>query len=122
MLTLDIDPQTTVMAPRPMPDEVVILTCDADGARGWLKMSKVLFAEVAGEGWSAILADGVARLYEQEGGPPNADWVLAPETLNAREDAMAKYLADPANIRPGDTVTYKDPRQQPGVPRSDDVQ
>jgi hypothetical protein len=119
MVALDVDPQTTIPAPRPMPDEVLILTCDAAGARSWLKMPKQSFGEVTG--LLGALEGGTARLYEQPGKAPSPEWALDPATLAARDAAMAEYLANPANIRPGDTVTYRDPRQQPGVPRSDDV-
>lgn len=118
MITIDVDPQVTITAPRPMPDEVVILTCDANGARCWVKMSKKSFDETTG--LVAVLEDGTARVYAQGGQPP-PEWALDPATLAARDDAMTACLADPANIRPGDTVTYRDPRQVPGVPRSDDV-
>jgi hypothetical protein len=120
MVALDVDPQATIPAPRPMPDEVLILTCDANGARSWMKMTKkFLGSEMPAT--LAVLEDGTARLYGQAGKSPSPEWVLDPATLAARDDAVAKYLADPANIRPGDTVRFKDPRQQPGVPRSDDV-
>jgi hypothetical protein len=119
MVTLDVDPQTTITCPRPMPDEVVILTCDANGARCWLTMSKPVFGEMTG--LLGALEDGAAQLYAQGNGAPSPDWALDPATLAARDVTTEKYLADPANIRPGDTVRFRDPRQQPGVPRSDDV-
>jgi hypothetical protein len=121
MATLEVNPQTTVTAERPMPDEVIILTCDANGASGWIKMSKQGFAELAGDSWLAILEEATERMYQESSKGPSPEWALAPETLDAREAARKKYLADPGNIRPGDTVRFRDPRQQPGVRRSDDV-
>lgn len=120
MVTLDVDPQTTITTARPMPDQVVIATCDANGARCWITMSKTLFSEEM-PGMLAALEDGTADLYAQPGKSPSPEWALDPATLAARDAAAAAYLADPANIRPGDTVRFRDPRQQPGVPRSDDV-
>jgi len=119
MVAVYVDPQTTITCPRPMPDEVVILTCDANGARCWVKMTKQVFGETTG--LLAVLEEGTAQLYGQPGKTPSPTWALDPATLAARDAATAEYLADPANIKPGDTVRFRDPRQQPGVPRSDDV-
>src|SRR6266704_4319478 len=106
MVTLDVDPQTTIAAPRPMPDEVVLLACDAEGARCWVTMGKKFLGEEM-PGMLAALEDGTARLYES-GKQPAPEWALAPETLDAR-DAAREAVMDKYGIRPGDTVTYKDP-------------
>jgi hypothetical protein len=123
MVALYVDPQTTISCPRPMPDQVVIVTCDAAGARCWVTVGKQAFDEMM-PGMLAVLEEGTAKLYEQwaeQGKTPPTGWALDPATLAAYDATTAAYLADPANIRPGDTVRFKDPRQQPGVPRSDDV-
>lgn len=64
MTSVDVDPQTTITVPRPTPDEVLILTCDAAGARCWVKMSKNYFSETTG--LLALLEEGTRQLYEQE--------------------------------------------------------
>jgi hypothetical protein len=88
MVTLDVDPQTTITAPRPMPDEVVILTCDANGARCWVTMTKATFGETTG--LLAVLEEGTANLYQAGGKLPSPEWALAPATLAARDDAIAQ--------------------------------
>ena len=120
MITWDIDPQTTITCPRPMPDEVVVVACDENGAQAQITVSKKSFDEGI-TGLATALDESIARLYEQPDRSPSPVWALDPATLAARDERKARYLADPANIRPGDRVRYRDPRQQPGVPRSDDV-
>jgi hypothetical protein len=80
MPTVDVDPQTTVLAPRPAPGEVLILTCDAAGAACWVKVPKDKFGEIAGEMWTTLLDEGTAILYERAAEPggaqPSPEWAL----------------------------------------------
>jgi hypothetical protein len=120
MIPWEIDPQTTITCPRPMPDEVVVVVCDENGAQAQIVAPKESF-DAGITGLVAALDEGIAKLYATPGKSPSPVWALDPATLAARDERRAKYLADPANIRPGDRVMYRDPRQQPGVPRSDDI-
>jgi hypothetical protein len=88
MITLDVDPQATMPVARPMPDEVTIAICDADGARCWIKMSKKLFDDCMGSNWLAQLEDGVTRLREKNPDGAGAEWALDMATIDARN---AKY-------------------------------
>ncbi len=82
MITIDVDPHVTIPAPRPKPGDVLILVCDAKGATAWVTMALNTFAEVTApeHGWSAILEEGLACLYEKyarEGTePPAGVWAL----------------------------------------------
>jgi hypothetical protein len=105
MVILDVDPQATISAPRPMPDEVLILTCDADGGRAWVAMSKAVFAELADPSLLSVLENSTERLCASPGKRPGPEWALKPETLDAREAAKDEYLADPDNIRRGSAST-----------------
>ena len=91
MINLEIDPQTTITVPRPMPDQVVVLTCDTNGARCWMTMSKTVFNETTG--LLPVLEEGTSRLYQQGDGAPSPDWVLSPGTLAARGDVTARFLS-----------------------------
>jgi hypothetical protein len=78
MLTLDVDPQTTILAPRPMPDEVLILACDADGAQCSVKMRKKAFVEITDDtwNWQAFFEDATAHIRKNGLPAIAADWKL----------------------------------------------